>query len=90
MLGGGWQSGLLTAGGQGVAQPKPAYAALASDFGAGRAACKGPLVSWTPLGVSPTGGTVKSGKKPVLKTKPKSHGKAKHKVTHKVKSTKRH
>lgn len=90
VLGGGWQSGLLTAGGQGVAQPKPAYAALASDFGAGRAACKGPLVSWTPLGVSPTGGTVKSGKTPVLTTRPKSHGKAKHKVTHKVKSTKRH
>jgi len=89
-LGGGWQSGLLTAGGQGVAQPKPAYAALASDFGAGRAACKGPLVSWTPAGVSPTGGTVKSGKRPVTKAKPKVRHTPTHKVTHKVKSTKRH
>jgi len=90
VLGGGWQSGLLTAGGQGVAQPKPAYAALASDFGAGRAACKGPLVSWTPAGVSPTGGTVKSGKRPVTKAKPKVRHTPTHKVTHKVKSTKRH
>ena len=48
MLGGGWQSGLLTAGGQGVSQPKAAYAQLASDFGAGRAACKGAMVSWSP------------------------------------------
>jgi hypothetical protein len=99
VLGGGWQSGLLTAGGQGVAQPKPAYQQLASDFGAGRAACKGALVSWTPAGApTNTGGTVKFGKRPVTKAKPKvrhapthkvTH-KITHKITHKVKSTKRH
>ena len=91
VLGGGWQSGLLTAGGQGVAQPKPAYAALASDFGAGRAACKGPLVSWTPAGApTNTGGTVKAAKRPGTKAKPKVRHTPTHKVTHKVKSTKRH
>jgi hypothetical protein len=49
-VGGGWQSGLLTAGGQGVSTPKAAYAALAPDFAAGRGACHGPLVTWTPKG----------------------------------------
>ena len=48
VVGGGWQSGLLTAGGQGVSAPKAAYSALASDFGGGRAACKGQLINWTP------------------------------------------
>jgi hypothetical protein len=47
-VGGGWQSGLLTAGGDGVSAPKPAYAALAPDWAAGRAACTGSLVQWTP------------------------------------------
>ena len=68
VLGGGWQSGLLTAGGQGVAQPKPAYSQLAADFAAGRGACKGAQVVWTPRGT--TGGTVKAGKggkKPFVK-----------------------
>jgi hypothetical protein len=48
-LGGGWQSGLLTAGGEGVSEPKPAYSALAPLWGAGRAACTGPLVRWSPV-----------------------------------------
>jgi polysaccharide biosynthesis protein PslG len=46
--GGGWQAGLMTAGGEGVSQAKQAYAALASDFAAGRGACKGKLIAWTP------------------------------------------
>jgi hypothetical protein len=48
-MGGGWQSGLLTAGGEGVSQPKLAYAQAAPLFAAGRAACAGPLISWAPL-----------------------------------------
>jgi hypothetical protein len=47
-IGGGWQSGLLTAGGEGVSQPKLAYAQLAPLFAAGRAACAGPTISWVP------------------------------------------
>jgi hypothetical protein len=47
-IGGGWQSGLLTAGGEGVSQPKLAYAQLAPLFAAGRAACAGPMISWVP------------------------------------------
>jgi hypothetical protein len=43
-IGGGWQSGLVTADGQ----PKSSYAPAAALFGAGRAACAGPLVSWSP------------------------------------------
>jgi hypothetical protein len=48
VVGGGWQSGLLTAGGPGVSEPRPAYAALAPLFAAGRAACTGPVVDWRP------------------------------------------
>lgn len=47
-VGGGWQSGLLTAGGEGVSQPKLAYARSAPLFEAGRAACSGTLLSWQP------------------------------------------
>jgi hypothetical protein len=47
-VGGGWQSGLLTAGGQGVSAAKPAYSALAADWAAGRGACKGLQVNWAP------------------------------------------
>jgi hypothetical protein len=47
-VGGGWQSGLLTAGGPDVSQPKLAYTALAPDFAAGRAACRGPQIVWVP------------------------------------------
>ena len=51
VVGGGWQSGLITAGGPGVAQVRPAYTELAPDWKAGRSACKGGFVSWTPTGV---------------------------------------
>jgi hypothetical protein len=55
VAGGGWQSGLLTAGGAGVSSPKQAYSALAALFAAGRSACTGTQVKWTPAGSS--GGT---------------------------------
>jgi hypothetical protein len=50
VVGGGWQSGLLTAGGEGVSQPKLAYsdASLTFDRDSGRAACHGGMTSWTP------------------------------------------
>jgi hypothetical protein len=49
-LGGGWQSGLLTAGGEGVSQPKKAYtdASLTFDRDMGRAACHAGMTTWTP------------------------------------------
>jgi hypothetical protein len=67
-VGGGWQSGLLTAGGQGVSQPKVAYTADAPLFAQGRAACAGPLISWSPglRKVASAGGTTP-------KKKPKKH-----------------
>ena len=37
-VGGGWQSGLLTAGGENVSTPKLAYSQVAPDFAAGRSA----------------------------------------------------
>ena len=46
--GGGWQSGLLTAGGEGVSQPKLAYAQDGPLFGKGRAACTGAMTQWAP------------------------------------------
>jgi hypothetical protein len=56
-VGGGWQSGLLTAGGSGVSTPKQAYSALAADWAAGRGACTGHLVAWTPkVSGGPTSG----------------------------------
>ncbi len=74
-LGGGWQSGLLTAGGQGVSQPKAAYSQVGADFAAGRGACKGQLISWTPAGQTANPGKkVTPGKKatPVCKKGQKS------------------
>jgi hypothetical protein len=59
-VGGGWQSGLLTAGGKGVSTPKQAYSALAADWAAGRGACRGKQIAWKPNG-SATG---KGGKAP--------------------------
>jgi hypothetical protein len=47
-VGGGWQSGLVTAGGEGVSVQKSSYAKSAPLFAAGRAACTGPLVAWSP------------------------------------------
>jgi hypothetical protein len=65
-IGGGWQSGLLTAGGQGVSTPKPAYSADAPLFSAGRAACTAGLTSWTPSATKAAKAVKapKSGKKP--------------------------
>jgi hypothetical protein len=47
-VGGGWQSGLVTAGGEGVSQQKSSYAKTAPIFAAGRAACAGPMIAWSP------------------------------------------
>jgi hypothetical protein len=66
VVGGGWQSGLLTAGGEGVSQPKVAYTQDAPLFAAGRAACVGPMTSWAPS--TGPGGTLKV-------VKPTRHGK---------------
>lgn len=89
VLGGGWQSGLLTAGGEGVSQPKAAYTQLASDFAAGRSACKGAMVSWTPNGSSSDGGSVKLGLK--LNNKLKSQqNKKKSELTNKLKLQLKH
>jgi hypothetical protein len=48
-IGGGWQSGLLTAGGDGVSMPKRAYALDGPLFSQGRSACSGPTVAWAPV-----------------------------------------
>jgi hypothetical protein len=85
-LGGGWQSGLLTAGGDGISQPKLAYSQVGDDFEAGRDACKGAPTVWSPGTVSgTTKATKKAGKK--SSAKHKTH-KAKHNAKHK--SKKRH
>jgi hypothetical protein len=68
-IGGGWQSGLVTADGE----QKAAYASSAPLFAAGRAACAGPLVSWSPAKAATT---VTKVAKPAKKT------------THKVKTSK--
>jgi len=47
-VGGGWQSGLVTAGGAGVSQPKLAYTEDAPLFGDGRDACGGRMLAWSP------------------------------------------
>jgi hypothetical protein len=48
IVGGGWQSGLLTVGGAGLSQPKLAFTTVAPLFAAGRAACRGRLEAWRP------------------------------------------
>ena len=47
-VGGGWQSGLVTAGGEGVSQQKSSYAKSAPLFAAGRAACTSATIAWSP------------------------------------------
>ena len=59
VVGGGWQSGLLTAGGQNFSTPKIAYAQDAPLFAAGRAACAGPMISWSPSSAPPSKGKKK-------------------------------
>jgi hypothetical protein len=72
-IGGGWQSGLLTAGGKGVSTPKSAYSALASDWAAGRGACRGQQVAWTPTAA---GGPTATAPKGVASAKPAKPAKA--------------
>ena len=72
-LGGGWQSGLLTAGGDGLSAPKTSYAQVGADFAAGRAACRGQMINWTPAATStPPAGGGKVGTSPGA-----THGKSK-------------
>jgi hypothetical protein len=85
-VGGGWQSGLLTAGGEGVSTPKLAYSQVAPDFAAGRAACTGAPVTWSPAMVVPDG---KHGSK--AKSQAGKHGaKAAHKPPPKLRKKKHH
>jgi hypothetical protein len=76
VVGGGWQSGLMTAGGEGVSKPKLAYAQDGPLFAAGRAACAGPMISWAPS--SGSGGNVKI-VKPAKPSKPNKPSKPKKK-----------
>jgi hypothetical protein len=55
-VGGGWQSGLLTAGGKGVSTPKQAYSALAPLWAQGRSACTGPQINWKPAAAGDSDG----------------------------------
>ena len=50
-VGGGWQSGLMTAGGAGISAPKVAFTQDAPLFAQGRAACSAKLLSWSPAKV---------------------------------------
>ncbi|TMM14561.1 MAG: hypothetical protein E6F98_03910 [Actinobacteria bacterium] len=47
-IGGGWQSGFLTAGGPGVSTPKLSYTEDAPLFTESRAACTAGMVTWRP------------------------------------------
>jgi hypothetical protein len=64
-IGGGWQSGLVTAGGQ----QKLAYSASAPIFQAGRNACAGQMISWSPVKAASVNGG-KSGKQTGSNSKP--------------------
>jgi hypothetical protein len=83
-MGGGWQSGLVTAGGDGVSAQKLAYGASAPLFAAGRSACSGQMISWSPSKSGTTanggakGGSSKPGAKPPVS---KKHKKPKKKTT---------
>jgi hypothetical protein len=79
--GGGWQAGLLTAGGETVSTPKQAYTAAAADWLLGRGACRSRQIAWAPTGFSPRGSgggkTQKPGKpgKPDALQKPQTPAK---------------
>jgi len=60
-VGGGWQSGLVAADGQ----PKSSYSKAAALFGAGRAACTGSMIAWSPSKV----GKIAKPKQPRKKAK---------------------
>lgn len=65
-VGGGWQSGLVTAGGE----PKSSYAQAASLFAAGREACTGGLIEWSPgKAAGSKGSKGRNGSKPVKPAK---------------------
>jgi hypothetical protein len=71
-IGGGWQSGFLTAGGEGVSTQKVAYAQDAFLFSEGRSACAAGMVNWTPQASRALGSTGKAvGPKLLKKPKPK-------------------
>jgi hypothetical protein len=80
VVGGGWQSGLLTAGGQGASQPKSSYSQVASVFSAGRSACQGSMIDWKPNGATGDSSKGKNSKGKAAKKKAK---KAKKKVAKK-------
>ena len=80
VVGGGWQSGLLTAGGKGVSTAKQAYSMLAAIWAKGRAACTGTQINWSPSGGSTggsTGGSKGGGTTGGKVTKPKPKPKPK-------------
>jgi hypothetical protein len=68
-IGGGWQSGLVTAGGE----EKSSYAASAPLFAAGRAACTAPLISWSPSKAQLGSKVAKLKKKATHKAKKPKH-----------------
>jgi hypothetical protein len=63
VVGGGWQSGLMTAGGEGVSTPKLAYTEDAPLFAAGRAACTAGMATWKPGTTDPPQAKSKHAKK---------------------------
>jgi hypothetical protein len=71
VIGGGWQSGLLTAGGEGVSTPKPAYSEDAPLFAEGRSACTTGMVTWKPQPAGSTSTTGTSGQTKAVKPKKK-------------------
>jgi hypothetical protein len=76
VMGGGWQSGLLTAGGEGVSTPKPAYSEDAPLFAEGRSACTSGMITWQPQPARSTSSTRASGQtKSTSMKKPKHKGK---------------
>jgi hypothetical protein len=84
-IGGGWQSGLLTAGGKDVSTPKLAYGQDSGPFAQGRAACTGGLVTWAPQTASTGGQTSGNAGGNAAKSKAKAKGKVKAKPTKQTK-----
>lgn len=78
VVGGGWQSGLVTYGGAGVSAPRTAYATMAAEAAAGRGACKNGPTVWKPqssINLHPKPKPKQRHKpKPKPKDKPKHHG----------------
>jgi hypothetical protein len=73
--GGGWQAGLLTAGGETVSTAKQAYTAAAVDWSLGRGACKRRQIAWASTGSSARGSGVGKRQKPDKPGKPGKPGK---------------